>query len=341
MTKTDIIKKIENAGLSGRGGASFPVAWKWKAVSGALRTKKEAYIIVNGAEGEPGVKKDAYVLDNYLEEVLNGVLVASNYLGSLKIKKIFIYLNKNYLKKYRKRIELALNKKEFKSISSKVEFFVKPDYPGYIAGEESAILNIIEGKKIKPRLKPPYPSYQGLYAAPTLIQNVETFHDISLVSKNEFKGERFYYINGDVLKPGVYRYLSSLAIEDVLRKSANYPKKDFFVQVGGQISGEVLNSKQLYIPAESTAAIRVYDVKKTDGRKLLKYWLSFYQKESCGNCSVCREGTYRLLEMIEKGDYDEKLFMEVVNSLRDSSFCSLGSSLAIPVCSYYKNILKK
>ncbi|MDA3802622.1 MAG: hypothetical protein PF488_01850 [Patescibacteria group bacterium] len=341
MTKTEIIKRIENAGLAGRGGASFPVSWKWKSVAESLKSEKEGYIILNAAEGEPGVKKDQYILDNYLNEVLNGILLADSYLTSNKIKKIFLYLNKDYLKQFKKRINKELEKKAFKSIKDKIEYFVKPSYPGYISGEESAILNIIEGKKIRPRLKPPYPSCKGLYSKPTLMQNVETFYDISLVSRNEYNGQRFYYINGNVKKPGVYRFFSDLPIEEVLKRSGNYTDESFFVQVGGQASGEVLNSDQLFVPAESTASIMVYNKKRTDEKKLIKFWLRFYQKESCGNCSICREGTYRLYEMIKKDEYDKKLFFEIVSSLKETSFCALGASLPVPIYSYFKNVLKE
>jgi len=337
--KNKLIDKIENAALSGRGGASFPVYWKWQDFSKSLKNNKEAYFIINGAEGEPGVKKDEYILEKYLDELINGIYIIDKYFSSKKIKKIYFYLNNNYLKKFKKNILKTLKEDKYKNIKNKIEFFVKVENPGYISGEESTILNIIEGKRTTPRLKPPYPSTQGLFGKPTLIHNIETIYDISLVSKNKYYGLRFYYINGSVKKPGVYNFSSDMSIGEVLRESGNYPDFNFFVQIGGQASGEVLNKEQLFIPAFSAASIMVYDKEKTNQDKLIKYWLKFYQKESCGNCSICREGTYRLLEMINNPPYDEELFWDIVESLENSSLCALGSSLSIPLKSYYKNII--
>ena len=337
--KNKLIDKIEYSALSGRGGAAYPVYWKWQDFSKSIKTKNEAYFIVNGAEGEPGVKKDEFILANHLDELINGIYVIDKYFSNKKIKKIYFYLNKDYLKKYKKNILTILKEEKYKKIKDKIEFFVKAENPGYISGEESAILNIIEGKKTIPRLKPPYPSTKGLFDKPTLVHNIETIYDISLVSKNKYQGLRFYYINGSVKKPGVYSFNSNMSIEEVLKESGNYPEFNFFVQVGGQASGEVLNRDQLFISASSTASIMVYNKEKTDQNKLIKYWLKFYQKESCGNCSVCREGTYRLLEMINNPPYDKNLFWDIVESLENTSFCALGSSLSIPLKTYYKNII--
>lgn len=335
-----LLTKIESAGLVGRGGAAFPVAWKWQGVKEALKKSSGAYIIVNGAEGEPGVKKDGFILNKYPEEFLEGLFLAYNFLGKNKVKKIYIFLNKDYLKKYKPGLDKILTLKKYQAFQKKIEFFLKPISPSYIGGEETAILNIIEGKKIEPRLKPPFPSIKGLFGKPTLMNNIETFLDVARVSRDVYKGERFYSINGFVKNPGVYEFAADLAIEDILKRTNNYPSKEFFVQIGGQASGEILNSEQIFIPADSAASIMVYDKKLTDEKKLIHYWLKFYKQESCGNCSVCREGTYRLLEMFEGGDWDNDLFWEIVNSLAESSFCALGSSLPIPLYSYYKNIKK-
>ncbi len=336
----NILTKIENAGLVGRGGASFPVAKKWRAVKEALRTQKIGYIIVNGAEGEPGVKKDGYLIEHHGAEVLNGVYLADQFLGSEKIKHIYFFLNSEYYKKFAPSLKNLLDTKKYRSLEKKIKFIVKPEVLTYISGEESALLNLIEGKKVEPRLRPPFPTSQGLFKAPTLINNTETFYNINLVSQNKFNNERFYTISGAVRHRGVYSLSAELTIEEVLKKTNNFPTVKFFVQVGGEAAGEVFNSTQLNRPVEGAGSIMVYDLKKTDKQKLLKYWLNFYHEQSCGNCTICREGTYRLWELINQKQHDKKLFWELVTALEESSFCALGRSLPYPIKSYFLNILE-
>lgn len=337
---TDILKKISDAGLVGRGGASFPVAQKWAAVSDALKTKKLGYIIVNGAEGEPGVKKDGYIIANYPEEVLNGVLEADRFLGSSKIKRVYFFLNAEYYKEYASRLKKVLAKPKYRALNKKLEFFIKPKDLTYICGEETALMNLIEGKRIQPRLKPPYPTTSGLHTHPTLINNTETFYNVGRLVNRKYEEDRFYTITGGVSRPGVHKLPINLSIEEVLRQTGNYPAWPFFVQTGGEASGEVLNSDQLDQAVEGTGSIMVYHSEDTDKRKLLAYWLKFFHNQSCGQCAPCREGTYRLLELINKKTVDYKLFWEIVSSLEESSFCALGSSLPIPLKSYFKNIVK-
>ncbi len=194
--KNNILEQIDAAGLVGRGGASYPTAQKWEAVKMALKTKKTGYIIINGAEGEPGVKKDGYIIRYYPEEVLNGVYLADQFLGSDKIKKIYFFLNQEYFRAYGPGIKEILKQKKYVALAKKLEFFIKPERLTYISGEETALLNLVEGKKVEPRLKPPYPTAYGLHGRPTLINNTETFYDVSLVSRGRFKNERFYTLDG-------------------------------------------------------------------------------------------------------------------------------------------------
>lgn len=341
MVKEDIIKKIEEAGLVGRGGASYPVAQKWQAVKDSLRTKKRAYIVVNGGEGEPGVKKDGYILNNFSGEVVNGVYLADKFLGSSKVVRIYFYLNKDYYRAYSAKIKKILAEKKYAALNKKIEFFIKPEKLHYISGEETAILNLLEGKNAMPRLKPPYPYEHGLNGSPTLINNVESFYDVSLVASNRHEEKRFYTLGGAIKHRGVFCLPSHLSINEVLRATDNYPRQPFFVQSGGEASGEVLNSSQLDLPLGGTAALTVYDLEKTDQKKLLEYWLKFFCAQSCGQCAICREGTYRLLELSGQKNYDRNLFNDLLDVLEDSSFCALGSSLPIPVKTYFENIASR
>ncbi|MEI7620301.1 MAG: NADH-ubiquinone oxidoreductase-F iron-sulfur binding region domain-containing protein [Candidatus Falkowbacteria bacterium] len=326
-----IIAKIKKANLVGRGGAGFPTALKWESVYKAKGETK--FVVINAAEGEPGVKKDGYILANHTTEMFAGVRLAMDYLGA---EKCYLYINEAYYKRDRLGILKAV---KANSLTKRFEFFVKPHEAGYIGGEETSILNAISGFKIEPRLKPPYPTTSGLWEMPTLIDNVETFYNVSLVEKGEYQKERFYTINGPVKNPGVYSFPNDWTIEEVLYKSGNYPKFPFFVQVGGDACGEVLNESQLGVSATGAASITIYDLEKHQPKKLLQYWINFFSNNSCGQCTPCREGTYRLAEMLQQKTVDWNIFTDLLDSLTETSFCALGGSDSTPVKSYFKNVL--
>jgi len=325
----DILNKIRKAGLVGRGGAGFPTADKWEAVKKAKGANK--YVVCNASEGEPGVAKDSYILENFSKEVVDGMKKAIDFLGA---EKAYIYINHNYYKKFNKNLAKIIGK-------ALIEFFIKPIDSGYIGGEESSILNAIEGRRIEPRLRPPFPTTSGLWGCPTLINNVETFYNVSLVMSNRCKKERFYTISGDCLWTGVFSFPQSWTIEKILKETKNYPKFPFFIQVGGEGSGEVLDSSQLRRPASGAGSITVYSVLKHKPENLIKGWLDFFLNESCGKCTPCREGVYRLREIMDLPNSDWRLFVDLLNNLEEISFCGLGCVVPIPIKSYVNNVLAK
>jgi len=266
----------------------------------------------------------------------------NNFLGKNKIKKVYFYISKEYFKLYSKSLLKILKaEKKYSSLESKFQFFIKPIKPSYIAGEETAIINIIEGKRAEPKKRPPYPSNSGLFKLPTLINNVETFHSISLVNKNKYQGKRLYTIAGAVKNKGVYSLPSEISAEEVLKITDNYPSFDFFALLGGEVCGEVLDKHQLLAPIEGSGFIMIFDKQKTDKEKLLDYWLKFYESESCGLCTACREGSYRLREITKQTKFDKQNFNDLLENLELSSLCSLGSSLPQTVKSYLENIYYK
>lgn len=333
----NIISKIKKAELVGRGGACFPTAAKWQMVKDAPGQVK--YAVCNAAEGEPGVKKDGYILENYPDRVIDGLRLAIEFLGA---QKGYIYLNPRYYKKLRKSLAKAIGELP-------IEIFKKDFSAGYVGGEESSALNHIEGKRIEPRLRPPFPPTRGLMNCPTLINNAETFYNVSLVNDGEYKNERFYTIGGDCLYDGVYKYPENWTIEKILKETKNWPATGingksgfpFFVQVGGDASGEVLNSGQLRRPAGGAGSITVYSLMKHRPNDLLRRWLDFFTQESCGQCAPCREGVYRLREILDAPWPDWKLFSALLKNLRETAICGLGSSAPIPIESYVKNVLTK
>ncbi len=327
----DIIAKIKAAKIVGRGGAGFPTALKWESVYKA--PGKIKYIVINAAEGEPGVKKDGYILDNYIKEMLLGVRLARKYLGA---KMCYLYINPVYYQKNHLAISKAV---KASGMEKYFAFFVKPQGAGYIGGEETAVINAISGFKIEPRLKPPYPTTSGLWEAPTLIDNVETFYDVALVAQGKYQGERFYTISGPIAHPGVYSFPADWTMEKILYESGNYPKFPFFVQVGGDASGTVLNQDQLGVAATGAASITIHNLAKQQPKKLLQSWVKFMQENSCGQCTPCREGTYRLVEILKAKTIDWNLVSNLLADLSETSFCALGGSVAIPIKSYIKNVL--
>jgi len=329
----DIVNKIEKAGLVGRGGAGYPTAKKWQEVAKAPGKKK--YVIVNASEGETGLFKDIHILKNFPKKVLKGVVLALDHLGA---KDAFFNINKKYHRLL--RLELEPLVKEYNDRGYNIKFFVEE--PSYIGGEETALLNAIEGKRTEPRAKPPYPSYAGLYGQPTLINNVETLYNVALVAEGAYENKRFYCLSGKLKHKGVRHLPADWDIEKVLRETGNYPDFDFFVQIGGGASGTVYDQGQLAGKfATGAGAIEVFDKKKTDPRKLLLRWLGFYQKESCGKCAPCRVGTYELYEMVKKQKEIpwEEMFA-ILETMELTSFCALGRSVIEPIRSYHSNVLK-
>ncbi len=326
----DILEKIKQAGLVGRGGAGFPVAKKWESVCQCCTEKK--CVVCNAAEGEPGLVKDCYILEHHADKVINGMKIAIDFLAKNRCAvKGYIFLNYAYNKKYSKKIAALLK-------DSAIEIFVKPLNAGYIGGEESAALNAIEGRRIEPRLRPPFPVTRGLWGFPTIVNNVETFYNVSLVNSGQFKNDRFFDIAGDCPNEGVFELPAGFTIEKVLKETKNYPKFPFFVVAGGDMSGEALNSRQLKRPALGAGSITVYSLAKNNCKDLINHWLDFFSGETCGQCTPCREGTLRLKEVFTAEKTDWVLFNNLLDNLTDTSICALGGSVAIPIKSFIKNV---
>lgn len=325
----DIITKIEKANLIGRGGGCFPTAKKWKMVKDAKAGRK--FVVCNASEGEPGIKKDGYLLEEYPEQVIAGMVLAMEYLGA---ERAYIFLNHKYYKKNASKLKTIIGDK-------KINIFMKPVSSGYVCGEETTLLNVIEGEREIPRLRPPFPTTDGLWGYPTLINNVETFYNVSLVNEDKFKNERLYTINGDCLHTGVYSFADNLTIDAILRKTNNYPGFDFFVQAGGDGSGEILNSKQLKKPVSGAGSITIYSIIKHKPIDLIKRWLGFFMDESCGNCTPCREGTLRLYETVSSANPDWGLVSDLLANLDETAFCGLGCAVSNPIRSYINNVLSQ
>ncbi len=314
----EIIEKLKNADLRGRGGAAFPTWQKWQMVKDALSADGRKFVVCNVSEGEPGVFKDKFILERWPQTVVDGICLAMTAVGA---QKGYIYLRRSYFAEFESKLKKIIGIKP-------IEVFCEPC--GYLGGEETTLLEAIENRRCEPRSKPPYPPQIGLFGCPTLINNLETLYYAQKIDKNEYNYCRFYCISGDVNNKGVFEYPVNWTIEKILRQSGNYPEQEFFVQAGGGASGIILLQNELIDPLSGAGAIIVYDKIKTDPKKLMKQWVDFFLAENCGKCVPCREGIFRLCELLEQEKFDRAAADEILLLLREASFCPFGRSGASP-----------
>ena len=312
----NIIEELKSANLKGRGGAGFPTWQKWQMVKDALSADGRKFVICNVSEGEPAVTKDKHILDNWPEMVIDGIQLAMEAVGA---QKGYLYLRKDYYDELKDKMAGIIG-------SRAIEVVREPG--GYLGGEETALLESVEGKRCEPRMKPPFPPQAGLFGCPTLINNLETLFLAARIAKGEYKNTRFYSISGDTASAGVFERGIELTVREVLAKTGNLPDKDFFVQVGGGASGTILLQNELDQPLTGAGCIVVHDLTTTDPRKLGLEWADFFIKENCGKCVPCREGVYRLREIFEQDKIDINKAKEIVALLKAASFCPFGKGAA-------------
>jgi len=327
MAKDLIIEKLKESGLKGRGGGGFPVGLKWELAKKAKGKTK--YVICNASEGEPNVFKDGYILRNYLRDVIDGIDLAMKTIGA---ETGYLYINSKYHKEMEEKIRAEIGKRKIIIFEKKAK---------YIGGEETAMCESIEGKRAEPRSKPPFLTDCGLFNCPTLMNNVETFYYVSKIAKGEHEKKRFYSINGDVENEGVYELPEEMTIFEVLRKTGNYPSFDFFAQIGGGASGEIMIMEELNRPVAGAGSITIYNKKKTDVFVLMERWAEFFHLGNCDKCVPCREGAFRIYEMVKKRKLDYDILDSLFLSLRESSFCALGRGIPVPFISLIEKVIKK
>lgn len=329
QTPDILLQKIEQAKLIGRGGSGYSTATKWREMY--EKHHEEIYIAVNGSEGEPGTQKDGYILEHLLQELLQGIATA--YAIFPQTKTIYLYLRKDYFDTYQNRIEQMV-KEEFPDLPLTV--FREPG--GYLCGENTVLVNSIEGRRFEPRRKPPYISTVGLFGKPTIVNNLETFYRIGQIAHDCYHDTRFYSVTGDIPHPGVFDAPTVITIDMLLRQTDNIVPSDFFAQLGGGASG-------IYIAPgrfgetnanRGTGALIIYDPQKHPFETLLLEKLTFLIGENCGKCTPCREGIYRLTEMIKQHTFDADTFNDIAQAMAKTSFCGLGAGAGTSFVSLIK-----
>lgn len=341
----EIIDIISESGLRGRGGAGFPTAVKWK---GALEASGDVkYVICNADEGEPGTFKDRMILDDESDKVILGMAICSHTIGA---SEGFIYLRGEY-----NFLKTSLEQKcgewndYFKKKNHSFAVSVRSGSGAYVCGEETALIESMEGNRGEPRNKPPFPVVAGYMDKPTVVNNVETLAYVSVIMKNgaaafrsigskDSAGAKVFSISGDASVKGVYELPLGMALDEFVELFGDGDTKA--VQVGGS-SGTCVprkNFKSTILGFEGipTGGSIILFNSRRSMYNVLKNFLEFFEEESCGQCTPCRVGCQQLLkgiEAIRKGKKPQSYIRELqklATTMSVSSKCGLGQSLINP-----------
>jgi NADH:ubiquinone oxidoreductase subunit F (NADH-binding) len=344
MTEQEVIEQIKASGLRGRGGAGFPCGLKWELARKAENGQK--FVICNADEGEVGTFKDRYILENDPFTLIEGIAIASYALGA---QQAYIYLRQEY-HYLLNRLENAISQAAEKGFLGLLKINVVEGAGAYICGEESALMESIEGKRGEARYRPPFPTDKGLFGKPTIINNVETLMNIPQIIHNGSdwfnaigtdgsKGTKVFSVSGDVKRPGVYELVLGSELRELVVDLAKAEDIQV-VQVGGAagrlIPESMLNTPLSYENVLGSGAVTVLDQTR-DIIDVVNQTIQFFAEESCGKCAPCREGTEVMVEILGrmvKGDgvvEDIKTLEDLSEVMTLSSLCGLGQSAPVAV----------
>ncbi|MDD5086791.1 MAG: NADH-ubiquinone oxidoreductase-F iron-sulfur binding region domain-containing protein [Candidatus Nanoarchaeia archaeon] len=349
MSPEEIKEKIKKSELKGRGGSNFPTGEKIEMTMSREGVKK--YIICNADEGEPGTFKDRFILEKNPLNVIEGMLIAAR---AISAEEGYIYLRGQY-SYLRPNIEKAIQaaKKAMKNLNITFNFHIIIGGGAYVCGDETAIIESIEGKRGNPRIKPPFPSRKGLFQMPTLVNNVETLANLPLIftDKNWNDNWRLFCISGDVRKPGVYELPLGIPLKKAIQitRPKNNIKAIYFGCYGGCIPYDenlILDCEPIRKKGAMLASSLILVDETRSILDISAIISKFFEFESCGQCTPCREGNIRVLELLQKISLkkakrkDLKLLEELCGVIGDTSLCGLGQSSVNHIMKelkYFKN----
>jgi NADH:ubiquinone oxidoreductase subunit F (NADH-binding)/NADH:ubiquinone oxidoreductase subunit E len=343
----DTIKALEDSGLRGLGGAGFPTGRKWRFVR---QEPKPRLMAVNADEGEPGTFKDRYFLETDPHRFLEGMLIAA---WAVEAADVYIYLRDEY-PQCREILAREIAAVEAAGLAPHTKIHLRRGAGAYICGEESAMLESIEGRRGLPRHKPPFPSQVGLFGRPTLINNVETLFWVrDIVEKgpqwftgqgrNGRKGPRTFSVSGRVKEPGVKLAPAGITARQLIDEFCGgmADGHQFKGYLPGGASGGILPASKADIPLDfgtlegegcfigSAAVVVLSD--KDDMKAVALNLLRFFEDESCGQCTPCRVGTEKAVMLMNEPRWDEDLLTELTRVMTDASICGLGQAAMNPV----------
>jgi NADH-quinone oxidoreductase subunit F len=367
LTPPDVEREVTQSGLRGRGGANFPVGAKWSFVN---KKSPVVYLCCNADEGEPGTFKDRWILEHTPHQLIEGMLIAAY---ALNVRHAFIYIRGEFdlpLRRLQDALEEArtarLVGEQILGSNFACDIVVHRGAGAYVCGEESSLLNSLEGRKGYPRNKPPFPAVRGLYQAPTVVNNVETLSDVpwivtrggaayAALGNKANPGTRLFGISGHVKKPAVYERPTGYPLKRIIFEDAGGILGDKPLKAvipGGsstpvltaqeienitldaaslQQAGSMLGSGGIIVIAEGTCMVRVLHV-----------LTRFYSHESCGQCTPCREGTAWMNDIVERigsgkgvrADLDN--LQNIPAGISGNTLCALGDAASMPVMSFLK-----
>ena len=352
-TPTDIILEIRESGLKGRGGAGFPTGTKWLLAMQAVSDKK--FVVCNADEGEPGTFKDRVLLDEYSKFVFEGMVIAGYVIGA---QLGYLYLRGEYRYLYQKLQDYLANMKKENRLGNNIlgsnysfDIEIRLGSGAYVCGEETALIESLEGHRGEARNRPPFPVNTGFMGHPTTVNNVETFADAYIIMCNgpewfqkvgtsKSTGSKLISVSGDCKKPGVYEVPFGIKINELLAMVDAENTKA--VQIGGA-SGLCIPKSQFdrsisFEDIPTGGSIMIFNESR-NMLHILKNFMEFFVEESCGQCTPCRIGNKKLLEgveLIEEGkcslSYSQEL-IEMGKTMTLASKCGLGQSSPNPFIS--------
>jgi formate dehydrogenase len=352
-----VLAAMEDSGLRGLGGAGFPAGRKWRIVRGEPAPRLMA---VNIDEGEPGTFKDRHYLERDPHRFIEGMLIAAWATG---IDEIYVYLRDEYA------ACRAILTNEFASLRSNPpcalpKIHLRRGAGAYICGEESAMIESIEGKRGMPRLRPPYVAQVGLFGRPTLEHNMETLHWVRDIlekgpawfagfGRNGRKGVRSYSVSGRVAKPGVHLAPAGITVRELIDEFCGgmLPGHEFYGYLPGGASGGILPASMGDIPLDfdtlqphgcfiGSAAVIVLS-QQDRARDAALNMMRFFADESCGQCTPCRVGTEKAAGLMEREKWDTALLGELSQAMADASICGLGQAAPNPIACVIKHFPKE
>ena len=342
----EVQTEILDAGLRGLGGAGFPSGKKWEFVRA---NEGPRYLAVNGDEGEPGTFKDRYYLERTPHLFLEGMLIAA---WAVEAEKAYIYMRDEY-PSVLKILSDEIIKLENAGIVKEGYIDLRRGAGAYICGEESAMIESIEGKRGIPRHRPPFVAQVGIFGRPTLVHNVETLHWIARIcreggeifsgtKKNGRVGLRSYSVSGRVKNPGVHLLPSGSTILDIIDAAGGMLDGHTFkaYQPGGPSSGllpasindipmdfDTLQSLDTFIGSAAVVILSHLDKPRDAALNMLR----FFEDESCGQCTPCRVGCEKAVKLLEQPKWDAELLTDICTAMGDASICGLGQAASNPI----------
>ena len=368
MNRDDIIAMVKDSNLRGRGGAGFPTGMKWQFIP--QDNPKPKYVVVNADEGEPGTCRDLPLMMNDPHALVEGVIIACY---AVRANQAFIYIRGEAVHAQRRVVAAVREARARGYLGTDIlgsgfdcEITVHSGAGSYECGEETALLDSLEGRRGQPRLKPPFPATNGVYDAPTVVNNVGTLSTVPYIvlgGADWFKqmgpegspGPCIYSLSGRVANPGQYEAPMGTTLRELLDLAGGMSRgKELKFWTPGGSSTPLLTQEHLDVPLDfdsvakpevgsmnGTSAVMIFDEDDCVVRAVKK-WSQFYEHESCGKCTPCREGTYwyvGIYERMEAGEGTEEdlqTLLDLSDNILGRSFCALGDGATSPVSSSIK-----